>query len=330
MKIGKIPEAVLKRSVFKQIRHRREEVLVRPGIGLDCSMLELGPEEICVLSTDPITGTIEDIGALAVHVTANDVACSGADVIGIMISILLPYPTSEVDLKVLIRDMEAECEKLNIEILGGHTECTKAVNQPIVTVTGVGKMKKDQVMSTKKIKAGQEIVMTKYAGLEGTAILANAKEEKLRTRYASTFLEEAKGFIKDISILPEANICKQMKVTAMHDVTEGGLYGALWELGASANLGLEVNLDQIPMRQETIEICEFFDLNPYQLISSGSLLIVTEEANHVVAELEKNGIKATVIGKMIEGNDRVVYNEEERRFLAPAKADELYKAMMEE
>lgn len=330
MKIGKIPEAVLKRSVFKQIRHRRDEVLVRPGIGLDCSMVELGPEEICVLSTDPITGTIEDIGALAVHVTANDVACSGADVVGIMISILLPYPTSEVDLKALIRDMEAECMKLNIEILGGHTECTKAVNQPIVTVTGVGKMKKDQIMSTKAIRPGQEIVMTKYAGLEGTAILAKAKEEKLRTRYANTFLEEAKGFLKDISVLPEAKICKQMKVTAMHDVTEGGLYGALWELGASANLGLEVDLDKIPVRQETIEICEFFDLNPYHLISSGSLLIVTEEANHVVAELEKNGIKATVIGKMIEGNDRVVYNEEERRFLAPAKADELYKVMMEE
>lgn len=329
MKIGKVPEAVLKRSIFKQIRHRREEVLVRPGIGLDCSMIELGQDEICVLSTDPITGTLQDIGALAVHVTANDVACSGAEVIGIMVSILLPYPTSEMDLKVLIHDMEAECEKLHIEILGGHTECTKAVNQPIVTVTGVGKMKKDRMMLAKRIQPGQEIVMTKWAGLEGTAILAHAKEKELRTRYAATFLEEAKGFLNEVSILKEARICNQMKVTAMHDVTEGGIYGALWELGASAKLGLEVDLDKIPLKQETIEICEFYDLNPYHLISSGSLLIVTEEANHVVSELEKNGIKATVIGKMIEGNDRVVYNEEERRFLAPAKSDELYKVMME-
>lgn len=329
MKIGKIPEAVLKRSVFKQIRHRREEVLVRPGIGKDCSLIELGEDEICVLSTDPITGAVDEIGTLAVHVTANDIACSGAEVVGIMISVLLPHPTSEQDLKALIRDMETECEKLNIEILGGHTECTTAVNKPIVTVTGVGKMKKENVAAPKAVKPGQEIVLTKWAGLEGTAILANAKEEVLKTRYAGSFLEEAKNLLSYVSIVPEAKICNTMKVTAMHDVTEGGIFGALWELGVAAGMGLEVDLDKIPMKQETIEICEFFDLNPYYLISSGSLLIVTEEANHLVGELEKNGIKATVIGKMIAGNDRVVYNEEERRFLAPASTDEIYKVMAE-
>lgn len=329
MKIGKIPETVLKRSVFKQIRHRRDEVLVRPGVGLDCSILKLAEDEVCVLSTDPITGTVDDIGAYAVHITANDIACSGAEVVGIMLSILLPYPTSEQDLKALIRDIEAECEKYNIEVLGGHTECTKAVNQPIVTVTGVGKMKHDEVFPAKGVKPGQEIVLTKWAGLEGTAILAKAKEEMLRTRYSSNFIDGAKDFLQYISILPEAKICKGRRVFAMHDVTEGGIFGALWELGASANLGVEVDLDKIPMRQETIEICEFFDLNPYSLISSGSLLIVTDEANHLVMDLEKNGIKATVIGKMIAGNDRVVYNEEERRFLAPSQPDELYKVMSE-
>jgi len=327
MKIGKVPEAILKRSVFKQIRHRRKEVLNRPGIGQDCSYVKLEDGEVCVLSTDPITGTVDEIGPLAVHVTANDIASSGAEVVGIMVSILFPYETSEQDLKYLIRDMEAECEKLNIEILGGHTECTKGVNQPIITVTGVGKIRKEELMHRKNVVDGQEIVLTKWAGLEGTAILAAAKEEELSKRYAKTFLEDAKSLLNHVSIVPEAKICKNMKVTAMHDVTEGGIFGALWELGAAANMGLEVDLSKIPMKQETIEICEFYDLNPYYLISSGSLLIVTEEANHLVAELEKNGIKATVIGKMKAGNDRVVYNEDEHRFLAPAKADEIYKVI---
>lgn len=327
MKIGKITESILKRSVYKQIRHRREEVLVRPGIGKDCSLIELGADEVCVLSTDPITGTVDEIGALAVHVTANDIACSKAEMIGIMVSILLPYATSEQDLKALMHEMEQECEKLNIEILGGHTECTKAVNQPIVTVTGVGKLKKERMLPKKAVKAGQEIVMTKWAGLEGTAILAKAKEEELSQRYAVSFIKGAQDFMKLISVVHEAKICNEFAVTAMHDITEGGIYGALWELGAAANLGLEVNLDQIPMRQETVEFCEFFDLNPYHLISSGSLLIVTEEANLVVEALEKNGIKATVIGRMIEGNDRVVYTTEERKYLAPPKADELYKVL---
>lgn len=327
MKIGKIPETILKRSVYKQIRHRRPEVLVRPGIGKDCSFVELGPDEVCVLSTDPITGTVDEIGSLAVHVTANDIACSKAEMIGIMVSILLPYPTSEQDLKALMHEMEAECEKLGIEILGGHTECTKAVNQPIVTVTGIGKVKKQDVPEKKAVKAGQEIIMTKWAGLEGTAILAKAKEQELKTRYAASFVEGAKELLSYVSVVPEATICRNLSVTAMHDVTEGGIYGALWELGAAANLGVEVDLDKIPFKQETIELCEFFDLNPYHLISSGSLLVVTSEANRIVTELERQGIKATVIGKMIEGNERVVYNTEERKYLAPAKSDELYKVL---
>ena len=330
MKIGKVTETVLKRSVFKQIRHRRNEVLVRPGVGKDCSVVALNEDEVMVLSTDPITGTIKDIGTLAIHVTANDIACSGAEVIGVMLTILLPCKSSEPELKRLIQDMEAECEKLNIEIMGGHTEYSAAVTQPIVTVTGVGKIKKSDMMSSKNVKPGQEIVMTKWAGLEGTAILAKEKENELKERYAASFLEEAKNLIQYISIVPEASICKDLNVAVMHDVTEGGIFGALWEIAEAANVGLLVDLSQIPLKQETIEISEFFDLNPYMLISSGSLLVVTENANNVVEELEKNGIKASVIGRITEGHDRIVFNEDENRYLQPAKSDELYKVTVQE
>lgn len=327
MKIGKIPETALKRAVLNQIGHRRTEVLVGPAIGEDCSVIAIDNDDAFILSTDPITGTVYDIGKLAVHITANDIASSGADVIGIMLSILLPEGTQESELKAMMQDMEGECKKLNLEILGGHTEVTKAVNQPIVTVTGVGRIKRSEVIKTGGAKPGQEIVMTKWAGLEGTAIIATEKEQELLTKYTPSFIHGAKRMIDDISVIPESRIAKDFGVTSMHDVTEGGIFGALWEIGSASNVGLEVDLKKITLRQETVEICEFYDLNPYMLISSGCMLIVTDRANQLVEKLEEAGIKAAVIGYITEGNDRIIKNGEERRYLEPPKSDELYKVI---
>ena len=327
MNLGKISETVLKRSVLNQIGHRREEVLVGPGIGEDCSILAIAEDEVLVLSTDPITGTDQDIGTLAVHITANDIASNGAEVIGIMLTILLPEGTQEAQLRTAMQDMEAVCKKLNIEIVGGHTEVTKAVHQPIITVTGVGKMKRSEMIKTAGARPGQEIIMTKWAGLEGTAIIAAAKEEQLRTKYSQSFLDGAKQLIDFISVVPEARIARECGVTSMHDVTEGGIFGALWEIGAASKVGLEVDLRKILLKQETVEICEFYDINPYMLISSGCMLMITDQANYLVERLKAAGIAAAVIGRITQGNDRIIINEEERRFLEPPKSDELYKVM---
>lgn len=327
MKIGKVPEAVLKRSVLNQIKHRRDEVLLGPAIGEDCSVLSLKEDEVLVVSTDPITGTEDDIGTLAVHITANDIASSGAEVIGIMLSILLPERTEEIKLKTMMKDIEAVCSLLEIEVMGGHTEITKAVNQPIITVTGIGKMKRSEMIKTAGALPGQEIVMTKWAGLEGTAIIAKAKERELLSRYSSTFINSAKEMINFISVVPEARIARKASVTSMHDVTEGGIFGALWEIGSAAGLGLEVDLKKILLRQETVEICEFYDINPYMLISSGSMLMVTDRANYLVESLLSEGISASVIGRITEGNNRIIHNEDEIRYLEPPKSDELYKVL---
>ncbi len=327
MNIGKVSEAVLKRSVLNQINHRRDEVLVGPAIGEDCSILALAEDEVLVLSTDPITGTVQDIGTLAVNITANDVASNGAEVFGIMLTILLPEKTEEAELKAMMQDIEAACEKLHIEVIGGHTEVTKAVCQPIVTVTGVGKMKRSEIIKTAGAKPGQEIVMTKWAGLEGTAIIAKAKEEELTSKYTQSFIDGAKKLIDYISVVPEAMVARAASVTSMHDVTEGGIFGALWEIGAASKVGLEVDLKKILLKQETVEICEFYDINPYMLISSGCMLIVTDKANQLVNQLKAKGIAAAVIGRITEGNDRIIINEDERRYLEPPKSDELYKVV---
>lgn len=327
MNVGKIPENALKRSILNQIKHRRKEVLLGPGVGEDCSVIALDQDEVLVMSTDPITGTVKDIGTLAVHITANDIASSGAEVIGIMLTILLPEGTTEEELKNLMQDMESVCSELNIEIVGGHTEVTKAVNQPIVTVTGVGKTKRENVIKTAGAVPGQEIVMTKWAGLEGTAIIASEKEEELKMKYPASFIEGAKKMIDYISIVPEAMVAREVGAASMHDVTEGGIFGALWEIGAAAKVGMEVYLDKILLKQETVEICEFYDINPYMLISSGCLLIITDKANLLVDRLKEKNIAAAVIGRITEGNDRVIINGDERRYLEPAKSDELYKVL---
>jgi hydrogenase maturation factor len=326
MKTGKVPENVLKRSVFKQIKSKREEVLSRPGVGEDCAVMALEPDEVFVLSTDPITGAASDIGTLAVHVTANDLASAGAEPVGLLLSVLLPPSAEEADLKALMGEIESACEPLNIEIMGGHTEVTPVVNQPVVTVTGVGKVKKNKVIFTKGARPGQDIVITKWVGLEGTSIIAAAREAELRKHYSQDFVDRAKGFIRYISVVKEALAAREFGVSAMHDITEGGVFGALWEVASAGNVGLTVDLKKVPLKQETVEICEFFDLNPYQLISSGSMLIACDRGHDLVEYLKKMDIHSAVVGKFTDSNDKViVYDEGETRYLEPPKTDELYK-----
>lgn len=327
LKVGKIPENVLKRSVFKQIHTKREEVLLGAGVGEDCAALKLKPGEVFVLSTDPITGTAQDIGKLAIHVTLNDLASAGAEPVGVMLTILLPEGSDEPELKATMRQIEEGCAAANVQIMGGHTEVTRAVNQAIISVCGVGKAKEGELISSAGAKPGQDIVITKWIGLEGTSILAKEKTAELQTRYPADMIETAKGFDRYLSVVPEAALAVRSGVSAMHDVTEGGIFGALWEMAESSGVGLEIDLKKIPVKQETIEVCEFFGINPYELISSGSMLMASDDGNHLVRELEKAGIHGVVVGKATEGNDRVLLNEEERRFLEPPKTDQLYKVL---
>ena len=325
MDVGKIPENILKRSVFKQIRHRRPEVVLHPGVGEDCGGVEVASGEVLVLSVDPITATDKGTGTLAVHVTANDLASSGAEPVGVLLSILLPSGKREKYLRDLMEEIEMACRELNIEIMGGHTEVTQVVNQPVVTVTGVGKVKKDNLIATGGLRPGDELVMTKWAGMEGTAIIAAERKEKLLETLPEELVDEAAALLKDISVVPEAAVAAKAGASAMHDVTEGGIFGALWEIGEAAGVGIIADLTKIPIRQETIEVCEVFGLNPYQMMSSGSLLIGCANGNLMVEELEKAGIAAAVIGRATDSNDRVIVKGEETRFLEPPGSDELYK-----
>jgi hydrogenase maturation factor len=161
--------------------------------------------------------------------------------------------------------------------------------------------------------------MTNAAALEATAILAYEEEEELKTRFTSLYIDRAKEFAKELSIEKEASIAVKNGVKAMHDMSDTGVFGALWELGEAGNCGVEVNLKKINMRQETIELTNHLGINPYIIPSAGSLLMVTSDGLGLIHELEKEDICACVIGKITEGHDRVIINEDERRYLEPPK-----------
>ena len=327
MKIGKLPEQMLVRSVLKQAKHRRDEVLVGPAVGQDCAVMELGPDEVFVMSSDPITGTVKDIGSHGIHVTANDLAASGAEPVGVILTVLLPENIEEEQIRKMMQDAERTCKELNMEIMGGHTEITNVVQQPLLTVTGVGKTKKKDLLTTMQVHPGQDIVVTKWIGLEGTSILAKEKEEELLQRFNQDLVHTAQQFDQYLSVVQDAKIAQAFGVSAMHDITEGGVFGALWEMAEGSGVGLDADLKAIPIRQETVEVCEYFGLNPYQIMSSGSMMIAADDGHGLVMALEKAGIPAAVVGRATDGNDRVLRNGEDVRYLDRPQTDELYKVM---
>lgn len=327
MKIGKLPEQVLVRSVLKEVKHRRREVLMGPAVGQDCAVLQLEPGEVFVMSTDPITGTVKDIGSHSIYITANDLAASGAEPIGVMLTVMLPEDVKEEALKVMMRDVERTCEELNMEVLGGHTEITNVVKQPLISVTGVGKVKKDQVLLTNAMKPGMDLVVTKWIALEGTTIIAKEREEELQKVFSPGFIQTARDFDQYLSVIPESRVAMEWGVSAMHDITEGGIFGALWELAEGAGTGLDIDLKAIPIRQESIEVCEQFGVNPYLLMSSGSMLIATANGAGLVRRLEEAGIHGTIIGQSTDKNERIIRNGEDIRYLDRPQSDELYKVV---
>jgi len=324
MKAGKLKESILKRSVLKQLHTRSGDVLMAPAVGGDFGAISVAEDMAVVLSSDPVTLTKDAIGSSAIIAACNDVACSGAVPCGVSVTMLLPTSYNEEELRDLMKDLDRACEACSVDIINGHTEVTRAVKEPLVVVTAMGTVLKKDMIHSGGVRPGMDIVATKWIALEGTAIIAREKEEDLCTRYAQPFIDKAKTFGQMMSIIPEAAVAVKSGASAMHDVSEGGIFGALWEMAESAGVGLEIDLKKIPIRQETIEICEFFDVNPYKMLSGGCLLIATEDGNGMVMELEKADIPAVIIGKATDSNDRVLINEDERRFLETTQTDELY------
>ena len=321
MRPGKFSESVLKRSVLKQIKTKREEVNRGAEVGEDCAFFSFDKKEGSLITTAPII--VDEFESIAPQLTAivNNVAAAGGEPVGVVVSAILPDKILESVVQRLSGEMERTCHNLNLQIVGGNTLISKAVKNPILNVTVIGKKEVVLHQNFHDYKAGQDILLTKYVGLAGTAILSKMEQSKLEERLPSYIVENGISLEKEISVLPESRIAMEVGVAGMHDVSRGGIFSALWELAEKGNVGIEVDLKRIPIRQETIEICEVLGVNPYELYGAGSLLIVSDKGNQLLHELEKQQIPAAIIGKITEENGKVILNGEEVRFLDRPKND---------
>jgi len=323
MDIGKLTNQQLAESILSKIKPLRKDIILRPGIGEDCCAIQFG-DEICVMSTDPITAATKNIGKLGVHVSCNDIVTSGAEPIGILVTIIAPPDTEMTEIETIISDIVETAGQLGVELMGGHTEISDAVNRVLLSATVVGKTRGSFLLPSSGAVAGNDIVMTKWAGMEGTYIIVSDYLDDLTPYLSKQEIEMALSLENRISVVPEGLIARELNATSMHDATEGGILGAVWELVEASGLGVEIWLDRIPLLPVTQKICNMYHINPYKLISSGSMLITTSHAERLIQELAKRKIKGTVIGRVQE-KGRYVVSGGRREVLNPPGPDEIYK-----
>lgn len=326
MKSGKVSEAVLKRSIIKNVNKQEKQAMVSKAcVGSDAGLFAC--EEmtgVMAVSGTSLAGGETGLAAVAVQRACNSLAAAGGTPTAVAVQIMLPESMEEKELKELMKEILASCETAGVVLANGHTQISSFVTEPVISVTAMGSA--SAVMTLEETVYGSDLVMTKSAGLAGAALLAKHYRENLHERYTYTFIDKAAAREAEVSVLPEIKILKELGICHMHDVAEGGVYGAVWELCERLSAGVELDLKKIPICQETVEICEYFDVNPYQLKGDGALLFLTHDSATAIKALAGAGIPAAVIGRINESNDRVLINEDETRFLEPNRVDEYEKA----
>ncbi len=258
---------------------------------------------------------------------ANNLAAGGARPVAATIALLLPVHTEEPQVRALMAAAQEKCRELSMEIAGGQTRVTAGVLQPVAVVTAYGRVLQGKGCSIKAARPGQDVVLSKWIGLQGTALIARRHRGRLRERYPAYLVEEAAGFHRYFSVLPEAEVALANGVCAMHDASEGGILAGLWELAEGAGTGLTIDMRKLPLRQETVEVCECCGVNPYELLSGGCLIMTAWDGPGLLGALEAARIPAALVGKVTDSRDRILVNGEEIRYLDRPRTDSIYTAL---
>ena len=315
--VGKLPLALLNEQIDR-IRSGDDRVVLGPRIGEDAALIDFG-DRFLVAKTDPITFATDRIGWYAVHITANDVAVMGAQPRWFLAALLLPESRTDADLVAgIFDDILVAGQQLGVTLIGGHTEITAGLDRPIIVGQMLAEVEKARAIRKDQARVGDWILLTKGVAVEGTAILAREREVSLASRVEPLVLERAKAYLVNpgISVVADAlAACSVARVHAMHDPTEGGIIGGLWELAAAASLGMHVVAERIPVLPETRILCQAVGLDPLRLIASGALLIVAPptECDKIITALSERGTLVSIIGEMkdpaygtnIEANGRI-------------------------
>lgn len=341
MKPGKLTNEQLTDLVLSKLPPLSRNTLVGANIGADCAWINMG-DRLMVTSSDPITAGGMQSGTLAVHVSCNDIAACGVRPSGILIDIIAPTSCNEEDISYIVESASKEAQYLGVDIVGGHTEVSDSVNTFVVISTAFGVISKDHPVPKGKIKAGDKLIQTKLCGIEGSYIAATEHKDKLVGKVSNDFISEAASYNSLISVVNEGDAAGLVKssdgtfdsngymhgaVSLMHDVTEGGVLGAAYEMAHFSGLGVFVDENLVPMSEATKSICECLGIDPLRLISSGSLLIATSEPDSVIDAIKAQGVDATIIGEFVSKDEGFHTRNSNGEIveMAPPSADEIYK-----
>ena len=302
MKPGKFPAELLERLLAK-LEIKDDRVLLGPKLGEDAALLDFG-DRVLVAKADPITFATELIGWYAVHVNANDVACTGATPRWFLATLLVPEAFTEEDAENIFDQILEACASLDVTLVGGHSEVTRGLARPIISGCMLGEVEKGKVVRSGGARDGDSIVLTKGIALEGTSLLAReATAELAQAGVDPETITRAKEllFSPGINVVKDAlTACSTVQVNSLHDPTEGGLATGLHEVAKAAGVGQAVEEGSIPILPECAEVCRALGLNPLGLLASGALLVTLppEDVPKLVSALEKEGIEAFEIGRV--------------------------------
>lgn len=326
MRTGKLPEHTFKRSVINAIRYRDKNISFRTAVGHDGAVLG---DMVTAMATTASYYMGHEI--YAYNNAINNVIAAGGEPCAVSLAIMMPEHSEEKGLRKIMDSLAKKAESDKIDIVAGNTELIPTVSEPTVAVTAYGKKLWENRHNC--VKEGMDIVMTKWTGLYGGALLADIRRVELVSRYPESYIDVAAGYMENTSLLPELDVIRricaggEVGIYAAHDVAGGGVFGALWQILSACNIGGEILVEQIPMKQEIIEVSEFFNINPYMLNGQGSLLMITNDGGRLADIMIESGVNAAVIGKTVSGNDRVIKIGEERRFLVAPKGDMLNQVL---
>ncbi|CAN5709317.1 AIR synthase family protein [soil metagenome] len=331
---GKLPGPLLQRLLARFVR-TDPSVLIGPEVGADAAAIEI-QGSVVILKTDPITFPTPDIARYLVNVNANDVVCMGGTPRWLLVTTLLPDegPTVE-EVEELFRQLAGVCGELNIALVGGHTEITESVNRPIMVGMMVGEATRESLLDLRRSRHGDKLLLCNTVAVEGTAILASEAPPELLTGIPQPLLDRARRLTNDpgISVVAAAQALVRSDATirGLHDPTEGGIATAIWEIASVNGCDIELSTD-IPIREETVAICDALGLDPLGLIASGALLAVvsSESSSSAIDHLQSEGVEVAEIGRLLvrsESNPHV--RNSDRSELPTFKTDEIARFFAE-
>lgn len=277
-------------------------------------------------------GGMRDGAAYGLLTEVNELAAQGVHAGSAEIRIEIPADMDKSRMHSIRNHIAKAMEKLEtedfqLEELHIAGEKCAALRVPQIVITAAGEIDQKERIADALLtaRAGQDIVYAGWAGLEGMLRIIGEKEAELRERFTPAFIGQMKAYDSELCGLSKIAVADAMGVSVIRQVSRGGILASLWDLAKDTELGLNLDLKKIAVRQETIEVCEHFRLNPYQLASGGSFLMLTENGEALADALNQNGIQAAVIGQLTDSNDKIIHNGEDMRYIDRPAPDELMK-----